>query len=55
MWGDDIDALNVYAAVNGTGLGTPIWSRIGTRDDKWYQGRVIVTMTTAYKVCVEET
>lgn len=54
MYGDDIDALNVYAAVDGTGLGIPIWSRVGTKDDAWYQGRVTVTMATAYKVGVVE-
>ncbi|XP_038052723.1 MAM and LDL-receptor class A domain-containing protein 1-like [Patiria miniata] len=53
MWGDDVDTLSVYARPDGAGIGAPIWTRVGTRDNQWYLGRVALTMATSYKYVFE--
>ncbi|KAH3887683.1 hypothetical protein DPMN_011701 [Dreissena polymorpha] len=39
MYGTHVNTLNVYKMV-GTGLGTPVWTRTGTRSDQWYNANV---------------
>ncbi len=49
MYGDKVDTLNVYIKINGA-LGQPVWERIGTRDDKWYRGQILVTTNNDFQV-----
>ena len=49
MYGAHVDTLNVYTKV-AAGLGNPVWTRSGTRGDKWWQGTVELTVASKFQV-----
>ncbi|XP_022097819.1 MAM and LDL-receptor class A domain-containing protein 1-like [Acanthaster planci] len=52
MYGDYVQDLKVYLKT-GSGLGTAVWSRSGTRIDQWYRGDFSTTPTADFQVVFE--
>ena len=49
MYGDQIGTLNVYFKAGGQ-LGSPVWERVGSRDDRWYRGQILYYPTSDFQV-----
>lgn len=52
MYGTSVRTLNVYTKVGGS-LSPPVWSRTGTRSNKWYQASVDVQSSRSYQIVFE--
>lgn len=52
MYGTHIRTLNVYLKSRGS-LGTPVWSRTGTRSNQWYSASVDVQGSAGYQIVFE--
>ena len=52
MYGTHIRTLNVYLKSQGS-LGTPVWSRTGTRSNQWYSASVDVQGSAGYQIVFE--
>ena len=49
MYGAHVDTLNIYTKV-GSNLGSAVWTKKGTKGDKWWQGSVELTVSSNFQV-----
>jgi hypothetical protein len=52
MYGTSVRTLNVYLKSAGS-LGTPVWSRTGTRSNQWYSASVDIQRSASYQIVFE--